>query len=62
MPVAGFRDYQSIIQAGARSGDGPGSGRLDAVQVRALFSQVVRETWSPAEIEILHRAACSALL
>jgi hypothetical protein len=60
--VTGFRDYQSVIQAGARRDDGARHVPLDAEEVRALFDRVVREAWTLAEIEILHRAACAALL
>jgi hypothetical protein len=60
--VTGFRDYQSVIQAGACSDDGARHVPLDPEEVRALFDRVVREAWTPAEIEILHRAACATLL
>jgi hypothetical protein len=60
--VTGFRDYQSVIQAGAGRDDGTRHVPLDPEEVRALFDRMVREAWTPAEIEILHRAACSALL
>jgi hypothetical protein len=60
--VNGFRDYQSVIQAGARRGDAtrrvpPGPG-----EVRAVFGRMVRQVWTAAEIDILDRAACSAML
>ena len=58
--MTGFRDYQSVIQAGARRGDGTRRVPLDPEKVRALFDRMVTEAWTPAEV--LHRAACSALL
>jgi hypothetical protein len=60
--VTGFRDFQSVIQAGARRGDGTRRVPLDPREVRALFDPIVGRVWTPAEIEVLHRAACSALL
>lgn len=60
--MPGFRDYQSVIQAGARCGDGKLCAQLDAGQVGGLFGELVEASWSPSEIEILRRAADSALL
>jgi hypothetical protein len=60
--VSGFRDYQSVIQAGARRGDATQRVPLDSEEVRALFGQMVRHVWAAAEIDLLDRAACSAML
>jgi hypothetical protein len=60
--VSGFRDYQSVIQAGARRGNATRRSSLDPEQVRALFGRMVRQVWTPAEIDTLDRAACSAML
>jgi len=60
--VSGFRDYQSVIQAGVRRGDATRRVPLDPEEVRALFGQMVRHVWTPAEIDLLDRAACSAML
>jgi hypothetical protein len=60
--VSGFRDYQSVIQAGAGRGDAARRVPRDPEEVRALFGRVVRQVWTPAEIDILDRAACSAML
>ena len=62
-PVSGFRDYQSVIQqASVRRGDAARRVPLDPEQVRALFGRMVRQAWTPAEIDSLDRAACSAML
>jgi hypothetical protein len=61
-PVSGFRDYQSVIQAGVRRGDATRRVPLDPEEVRALFGRMVRQVWTPAEIDILDSAACSAML
>jgi len=61
-PVSGFRDYQSVIQAGVRRGDVTRRASLDPEEVRAVFGRIVRQAWAPAEIDILDRAACSAML
>lgn len=62
----GFRDYQSVIQSviqtRARCGDFTRCVPRDPEPIGALFSQMVRQAWTPAEIDILHRAARSALL
>lgn len=60
--MAGFRDFQSAIQARAQRGDGGRRVPFDVEQIRALFSRLVTETWTPAEIETLRRAASSGLL
>jgi hypothetical protein len=60
--VSGFRDYQSVIQAGVRRGNATRRSSLDPEQVRALFGLMVRQVWTPAEIDTLDRAACSAML
>jgi hypothetical protein len=60
--VSGFRDYQSVIQAGVRRGDASRRVPIDPEKVRALFAGMVRQVWTPAEIDILDRAACSAML
>jgi hypothetical protein len=60
--MSGFRDYQSVIQAGVRRGDAARRVPLDPEEVRALFGQMVTQAWTPAEIGILDRAACSAML
>jgi len=52
--VSGFRDYPSVIQAGVRRGDATRRVPLDPEPVRAV--------WTPAEIDLLDRAACSAML
>ena len=60
--MSGFRDYQSVIQASVRCGDAARRVPLDPEQVRALFGRMVRQGWTPAEIDNLDRAACSAML
>ena len=60
--MRGFRDYQSVIQTGVRRGDSARRVPLDPEQVRALFSRIVRHVWTPDELDILDRAACSAML
>ena len=60
--MSGFRDYQSVIQAGARRGDATRRVPHDRKEVRALFGRLVRHVWTPAEIDLLDRAACSAML
>ena len=59
--MSGFRDYQSVIQAGIR-GDATRRVPLDPEEVRALFGRMVRQVWTPAEIDLLDRAVCSAML
>jgi hypothetical protein len=61
-PVSGFRDYQSVIRAGVRRGDATRRVPLDAEEVRAVFGRMVRQAWTAAEIDVLDRAACSAML
>ena len=58
----GFRDYQSVIQAGARRSDATRRVPLGPEEVRALFGRMVRQAWTLAEIDILDRAARSAML
>jgi hypothetical protein len=60
--VSGFRDYQSVIQTGVRRGDATRRAPLDPQEIRAMFGQMVRQVWTPAEIDLLDRAACSAML
>jgi hypothetical protein len=60
--VSGFRDYQSVIQAGMGRGDATRRVPLDREEVRAVFGRMVRQVWTAAEIDILDRAACSAML
>jgi hypothetical protein len=60
--VSGFRDYQSVIQAGVRRGDAARRVPLGPEQVRAVFGRMVRRAWTPAEIDMLDRAASSAML
>ncbi len=60
--MSGFRDYQSVIQAGMRRDDAARRVPLGPEEVRALFGRMVRHVWTPAEIDILDRAACSAML
>ena len=60
--MGGFRDYQSVIQAGVRRDDATRRVPLDPEEVRALFDRVVRQAWAAAEIDMLDRAACSAML
>ena len=60
--MSGFRDYQSVIQAGLRRGDATRRVPPDPGQVRALFGQMVRHGWTPAEIDLLDRAARAAML
>jgi hypothetical protein len=60
--VSGFRDYQSVIQASVRRGDATRRGLLDPGEARALFGRMVRQVWTPAEIDLLDRAACAAML
>ena len=54
----GFRDYQSVIQAGVRRGDATRRGPLDPEEARALFGRMVRQVWTPADIDLLDRCAC----
>lgn len=58
----GFRDYQSVIQTSVRRDDAPRHVPPDPEEVRALFGRMVRHAWTPAEIDILDRVACSAML
>jgi len=60
--VSGFRDYPSVIRAGVRRGDATRRVPLDPEPVRAVFGRMVRQVWTPAEIDLLDRAACSAML
>jgi hypothetical protein len=60
--VSGFRDYQSVIQAGVCRGDATRRLPLDPEEVRALFGRMVGQEWTPAEIDILDHAASSAML
>jgi hypothetical protein len=60
--VSGFRDYQSVIQAGVRRGDASLRVPFDPEKVRAVDGGLVRQVWTPAEIDILDRTACSAML
>jgi len=60
--VSGFRDYQSVIQTGVRRGDATRRVPLDPEEVRAWVGRMVRQVWTPAEIDLLDRAACSAML
>lgn len=60
--MSGFRDYQSVIQAGVRRGNATRRVSLNPGEIRALFGRMVRQVWTPAEIDILDRAARSAML
>ena len=60
--MSGFRDYQSVIQTGVRRGQATRRVPLDPGEVRALFGRMVRQVWTPADIDLLDRAACSAML
>ena len=60
--MSGFRDYPSVIQAGVRRGDATRRVPHDPEEVRAGFGRMVRQVWTPAEIDLLDRAACSAML
>ena len=60
--MSGFRDYQSVIQVGVRHGDAARRVLVDPEEVRALFGRLVRQVWTPAEIDVLDRAAFSAML
>ena len=60
--MSGFRDYQSVIQAGVRRGQATRRAPLDPGEVRALFGRMVRHVWTPAEINLLDRAARAAML
>jgi hypothetical protein len=60
--VSGFRDYQSVIQAGVCRGDATRRLPLDPEEVRALFGRMVGQVWTSAEIDILDHAASSAML
>jgi hypothetical protein len=57
-----FRDYQSVIRADVRRGDATRRVPLDPEEVRAVFGRMVRQAWTAAEIDVLDRAACSAML
>jgi hypothetical protein len=61
-PVSGFRDYQSVIQAGVGHGDAARRVPLGPEEVCALFGRMAGHVWTPAEIDILDRVACSAML
>jgi len=56
--VSGFRDYQSVIQTGARRGQATWRVPLDPGEVRAVFGRMVRQVWTPADIDLLDRCAC----
>lgn len=45
--MSGFRDYQSVIQAGVRRGDATRRVPLDPEEVRALFGRMVRKDGLP---------------
>jgi hypothetical protein len=60
--VNGFRDYQSVIQPGVRRGDATRHVPPDPEEVPALFGRMMRHAWTPAEIDLLDRAASSAML
>ena len=60
--MGGFRDYRSVIQAGLRRDEATRRVPLDPEEVRAVFGRMVRHAWTAAEIDILDRAACSAML
>ena len=60
--MSGFRDYQSVIRAGARRGAAARRVPLGPERVRAVFGRMVRQAWTPAEIGVLARAARSAML
>jgi hypothetical protein len=60
--VSGFRDYQSVIQAGVRRGDATRRVPPAPGQAGALFGRMIEHAWTPAEIDLLDRAACSAML
>ena len=60
--MSGFREYQSVIQAGVRCGGATRRVPLDPEEVRALFGRMVRQVWTSVEIDILDRAACTAML
>jgi hypothetical protein len=60
--VSAFRDYQSVIQAGVRRGDATRRVPLDLEEVRAVFGRIVGHVWTPAEIDLLDRAARAAML
>ena len=60
--MSGFRDYQSVIQTGVRRGDATRRVPPGPEEVCALFGRMVRQIWTPAEIDLLDRAACSAML
>ena len=60
--MSGFRDYPSVIRAGVRRGDATRRVPLDPEPVRAVFGRMVRQAWTSAEIDLLDRAACSAML
>jgi len=59
-----FGDYRRVVPAAARRCP---SGRCavccsQPAQLRQEFAAVVRQSWSPAEIDLLGKAARSALL
>jgi hypothetical protein len=59
-----FRDYRQVVRAAARHCP---SGRCavccsQAALVRREFADMVRRSWSPAELDVLSKAARSALL
>lgn len=60
--MSAFRDYQSVIQTSVRRGDATWRVPLDPENVRALFARMVRQVWTSAEIDLLDRVACSAML
>ena len=60
--MSGFRDYQSVIQAAVRRGEATRRVPLDPEEARAVFGQMMAQVWTPAEIDLLDRAACAAML
>jgi hypothetical protein len=59
-----FRDYRQVVQAATRHcpfGQCAACRSLPAL-VGQEFADMVRRSWSPAELDILDRAARSALL
>ena len=64
MPMSPFGDFRHVIPSATRRCP---SGRCavccsQLAQLREKFAAMVRQSWSPAEIDILTKAEHSALL
>jgi hypothetical protein len=59
-----FRDYRRVIQATVRCCDARlcAATRSQPALLRQVFQAIVEQSWNPAEVDRLRRAARSALL